>query len=231
MVMTCRHVAQLRDRHLDGELSASLSAEVHAHLLQCSTCRRQFEMYRACGEVIARDRSEPRLRPDFASRVVAQLGTMPKSKISPTVCALPLQTRRVLRERFWRLALSVSMPAAAAVLFLAVMIWPTSVPTGLVAGESIRRATDMPGVNTMTEPTADAVAETVRAANSISQLPRMLVDQARESVPSPSPATDAAAQKPEITLLNALLFPFNEALSSVETTDTAPADDDGIVRF
>lgn len=61
MVMTCRHVQQLRDSYLDGELSSSLMAEVHAHLLQCPECQRQVEMIRIAGHVIAGDRSEPAL--------------------------------------------------------------------------------------------------------------------------------------------------------------------------
>ncbi len=230
MVMNCRHVAQLRDRHLDGELSSSLSAEVHAHLLQCSGCRRQFEMFRACGEVIARDRAEPKLSPDFAAKLAARVVTTPRHSSATAFRAFPLQTRRALRERFWRLAMSVSLPAAAAMLFLTVLIWPTSDPTpaGLVAGYNSSRATDVVGMSNMAEPTADAVAEMVRAANSITQLPGMLVDQAREGVPDHAAPQ---APNPEITLLNALLFPFNEALDSNPEPEPAKTGDDGVVRF
>lgn len=226
MVMTCRHVASLRDRHLDGELSPSLSAEMHAHLLQCPACQRQFEMFRAVGEVIARDRVEPRLRPDFAGSVVARMSKHPVRKSQP----IKLHTRRDLRERFWRLAFSASIPAAAAMLFLAVLIWPTNEPTrGLVAGVSVR-ATDAAGVNDVAVPAVEAVNETVRAADSLTQMQRLIVDQARQGADGKSAMTGAES-KPEITLLNALLFPFNEAIEPVEEAKPESPKDDGVVRF
>jgi len=47
MSLTCRNVRQLHDAWLDGELSANMNAEVHAHLLQCPECQQQVEMIRA----------------------------------------------------------------------------------------------------------------------------------------------------------------------------------------
>lgn len=228
VVMTCRNVATLRDRHLDGELSPSLSAEMHAHLLQCPACQRQFEMFRTAGEVIARDRSEPKLRADFAAGVVARMSKAPASRNSQPI---RLHTRRDLRERFWRLAFSVSVPAAAAILFLGVLIWPISAPTksrGLVAGYVSTRATDAAGVNDVATPAVDAVNETMRTARSLTQMRGILVDQARPG-PGEAPAVSTeTVAKPEMTLLNALLFPFNEALEP-ETPETI--EDEGVVRF
>lgn len=228
MGMSCRNVVQLRDRHLDGDLSPSLSAEVHAHLLQCPACQRQHELYRATGEVIARDRSEPRLTDDFTARLLAAIESSPRRRPMGPV---RLQTRRALRERFWRLAFSVSVPAAAAMLFLGVMIWPTSEPVrnnGLVAGVSIR-ATDVVGMNEVADPAVSAVAETVRAAGSITEVQRLLVDQARLGVEERSLVVE-----PEMTLLRALLLPFSEVLdpSTQRENDknTTPAADD-VVRF
>lgn len=228
MVMTCRHVGQLRDRHLDGELSPSLAAEVHAHLLQCPACQRQFELYRSVGEVITRDRSEPKLAVDFTARVTAAVSKLPRSSQSQ----IRLHTRRALRERFWRLTKSAAIPAAAAMLFLAVLIWPTNEPTmpgGLVAGVSVR-ATEAVGVNDVADPALSAVNETVRAASSISRIQAILVEQARQT--GGEPKNFAAPPKPEITLLNALLFPFNEAIEPAAPHDgTAAPKDDGVIRF
>jgi len=221
VVLTCRNVAQLQDRHLDGELSASLSAEVHAHLLQCPACQRQHELYRTVGEVVGRDRSEPLLSADFASRVVAEFVANPPRSGSTV---LNIQTRRALRERFWRLAFSVSVPAAAAMLFLGVLIWPTTDvrgPRGLVAGVSVR-ATDAAGVNDVAAPAMNVVAETVRAAKSFSQMQQILVDEAK---PAFVPTVD-----PEVTLLNALFIPFTEALEPARPVEAKDADE-GIIRF
>ncbi len=226
--MSCRNAAQLRDRHLDGDLSPSLSAEVHAHLLQCPACQRQHELYRATGDVIARDRTEPRLSDDFAARLLAAIETSPRRR---PVGPVRLQTRRALRERFWRLAFSVSVPAAAAMLFLGVMIWPTTEAVrnnGLVAGVSIR-ATDALGMNEVADPAVSAVAETVRAAGSITEVQRLLVDQARLGVEG-----RPLVVEPEMTLLRALLLPFSEVLdpsAARESDRNSASTDDDIVRF
>ncbi|MBX3396039.1 MAG: zf-HC2 domain-containing protein [Phycisphaerae bacterium] len=227
-MMTCRHVGQLRDRHLDGDLSPSLAAEVHAHLLQCPACQRQFELHRCVGEVITRDRSEPKLPVNFTSRVTAALSQLPRSSQTP----IRLHTRRALRERFWRLTVSAAVPAAAAMLFLTLLIWPTnerSIPGGLVAGVSVR-ATEAVGVNDVADPALSAVNETVRAASSISRIQEIIVEQARQT--GGESKHSAGAAKPEITLLNALLFPFNEAIepATPHDADAAPKDD-GVVRF
>src|SRR6185436_13710965 len=73
MLMTCRNVRQLHDAFVDGELSASLTAEVHAHLLQCPECQHEIEMLRAATDVITQDHSEPIMDSGFASRVIAQM--------------------------------------------------------------------------------------------------------------------------------------------------------------
>ena len=139
VLMTCRHVAQLRDTYLDGELSPALTAELHAHLLQCPACQEHFEMFRACAELITKDRPEAKLDSGFASRVVAAL---PRPGVS--LPDLGLRTRRERRRRFWWRVAGAGLPAAAAVLFFTVLVWPTAAPNGSEASAR-GAATSAPG--------------------------------------------------------------------------------------
>ena len=223
--MTCRHVAQLKDVYLDGELSPSLTAEVHAHLLQCPECQEQFEMIRASAEVIAKDQPEPTLASGFAMRVLA---AMPKPEADGEQ-SRP-QTRREARKKFWRIVFAGSLPAAAAVLFFSVLIWPaneTTGPNGLVLGESVD-ATQATGLKTVTTPALDAVARTGHAAESLNQFLKLSVEEARHRV-------DAAVGKdgalPRITLTDIIFAPFRDFLKPVEESDVAPPDRPEIVRF
>lgn len=129
MAVTCRHVRQLHDAYLDGDLSASMNAEVHAHLLQCPACQQQVETVRACGDVIANDRSEPRLSGDFATRVLAELPAAPVLRLAP------VETRRTRRMRLLRGVMAGAMPAIAASLVFAVLLGPQiRVNPNVVAG-------------------------------------------------------------------------------------------------
>lgn len=145
MLMTCRHCRDLRDAVLDGELSESQVAEVHAHLLQCPECQQHIELMRACGDVIRKDRAVPRLPVDFTDRLLARL---PQHQI-----ALSSRQHRWMRVRRW--VEIGAIPAVAAGLALIVtlnshkpdVVSPSDVtvvltepvvsePMGLVAGES-----------------------------------------------------------------------------------------------
>ena len=117
--MTCRSFRQLFDGYLDGELSESQTAELHAHLLQCPLCQREVELMRAGGDVIALDTRGPRLSDDFTDRVMAEL----PARLAPA----PVQGRTFFRMR--RVA-EFGALAAAAVVALAV-VWnprPTANP-------------------------------------------------------------------------------------------------------
>lgn len=70
-MISCKHSRQLFDRYLDGELSPSLQAELHAHQIACSDCQSELAMMDACGDVIRHDRREPRLDDAFTDRVMA----------------------------------------------------------------------------------------------------------------------------------------------------------------
>ncbi|MEP0841497.1 MAG: zf-HC2 domain-containing protein [Phycisphaerae bacterium] len=109
-MITCQHARQLFDRYLDGELSASLQTELHAHRLSCSACQNELALVEACGDVIAMDFREPRVSLSFTDRVIlAQRGRRP---------APP--------RRWGRLVLYVGSPmaAAASVAFAVFMMMP-----------------------------------------------------------------------------------------------------------
>lgn len=217
MIMTCGHVRQLHDSYVDGELSPSLTAEVHAHLLQCPECQQQVEMTRACGTVIGEDTSEPVLGSGFASRVVAEL-----QKASPRGLGLE-ETRRSRRRRYWRVALSASLPAAAAVLFFGVLIWP-SPPTG-VAPEDVPLKIVLGHVG---EAPVKAMENTKRAGYDLKGLIEISLDGARRDVE----AGFRNAGGPGTTLWDVIFEPFTGLLD--DTPESEPGDDPDdtdIIRF
>lgn len=227
MLMTCRHVAQLRDVYLDGELSSSLTAELHAHVLQCPECQQHFEIFRACGEVVQKDAPPVQLDSGFASRVVAAL-----PRTHPLAPQSSLSTRRDRRRRFWQLAASTGAPAAAAVLFFAVIIWPSDAPeasSGRVHGVSAT-AIDATAVKAVVNPALDALEETGRAADSFSKLSMIVVDGARQDAEksAESPVTDP---KPESALLDVFLAPFRDVLHPVNRDAETEPESTDIVRF
>lgn len=97
-MITCLDAHRLFDRYLDGELSASLQTELHAHRLHCTVCQNELSLMEACGDVIAVDRCEPQVGASFTNRVLLanRAGKAPK--------------RRQWGRLFWM----VSTPTAAA---------------------------------------------------------------------------------------------------------------------
>ena len=73
VMIRCEQAEQLFDTYLDGTLSPSWTAELHAHQLDCSDCRRELAILKACGDVVATDRSEPRPSADFTDLVMGAL--------------------------------------------------------------------------------------------------------------------------------------------------------------
>ena len=223
MLMTCRHVRQLQDMFLDGELSPSMMAEVHAHLLQCPSCQKETEVLRACSDVIAKDRVDTNLAEDFTTRVLAAMP--PASGAS----AGQLVTRRSRRERLWRIALGGGLPAVAASLFFAVLIWPS--------GENLRptrvagMAVEASGVKSVVSPTLETAADAKRAAQSLNQLVEMSVrsatDDARQGLAAVS--TPAKASK-EPSVLDILLLPFSDLVPGVKN-EPASEGEEPVVRF
>ncbi len=223
MSMTCRNVLQLRDVYLDGELSPSLTAELHAHLLQCPECQQQIEMLRACGDVIAKGDPNPVLPSGFASRVVASLA---RDGSAPLSAGLP--TRRDRRQRYWRLAVSSFLPAAAAVLFLSVLIWPSEEPAGprtLVLG--VQKPADL--VDENIHPALSAVSQVKADAAILGEIVGLSVHEVRRDM--------AASRQPE-TPLSAFWevffeLPSRELLAPPPVTEEgpAPAADRKVIRF
>jgi len=70
-MITCQQARQLFDRYLDGDLSASLQAELHAHVLHCSPCQSRLAVLETCGDVIRMDRCEAPVGSAFTERVMA----------------------------------------------------------------------------------------------------------------------------------------------------------------
>ncbi len=166
MSVTCRHVRQLHDAYIDRELPAGLTAEVHAHLLQCPVCQREVEMVRACGGVIAADRAEPQLDAGFTARMAAMVAERAATK---TIPFKQVETRRDRRWRRMRSFAMTAIPAVAAMLFFAILIRPgdeTPAPATAVRGVTVEQA----GVKGMVEPTLSALNETRQAVQDFNQL-------------------------------------------------------------
>lgn len=113
-MITCQHARHLFDSYLDGELSANLQTELHAHRLNCTACQNELALLEACGDVIAMDRREPQLSMSFTDRVLlAQRGRrMPK--------------RRRWGRSFW--LVGSPLAAAASVAFMLSVIAPPTRP-------------------------------------------------------------------------------------------------------
>ena len=46
-MITCQHARHLFDSYLDGELSANLQTELHAHRLNCTSCQNELALLEA----------------------------------------------------------------------------------------------------------------------------------------------------------------------------------------
>ncbi len=71
--MDCKQARNLFDAYLDGELSAGLATELHAHRLGCASCRHELAVMEVAGHMIASGADDPRLEADFADRLLACL--------------------------------------------------------------------------------------------------------------------------------------------------------------
>lgn len=235
--MTCRHCRHLQDAFQDGELSESQAAEVHAHLLQCAECQREFELVRACAHVIATDDSDgARLSVNFAQRV---LNSLPAERFAPTT-----SRQRWLRVRRW-MEYGLA-PAAAAVLAFAVLIAPPRTAftgagdeltrsnennRGLVLGES-SRITDAlfePEVNSAID---DSLHELGHVATRMKSFCRRTLETAAEELDRSAADESAAPQDSQrvsdddfvIELIRPFFDLFNPPV-------TVPSHDEDIERF
>ena len=213
--MTCRGFREVQNAYLDGELDAALTAEVHAHLLQCPECQQQVAVVRACGDVIRVDRRAPRLSGNFTDRLMASLPARYAGHSAG-------ERRRLMIRRFMQLGVA---PAAAAALALAAIGgWrshhtpaaPTITPA--VAGVSARITDAMPEV--------DHVVSTVDSSlQQFQQMPgqlRALCEGALQS------GAGSAAHQPGSSFVEQLLHPLYELLDPPVLR--TPSEDD-VERF
>ena len=220
MSVTCRHVRQLHDAYVDRELPAGLTAEVHAHLLQCPACQREVEMVRAFGGVIAADRSEPQLDAGFTARMAAVVAERAATK------SIPFRKVETRRERRWRQLRSfakTAVPAVAAMLFFAILIKPSSetpATATAVRGVTVEQA----GVKGVVEPTLNAVNETRQAVADFNQLFEFAAtDACNGATRAMGRSTDATSS--EGSLIDFFLPTLNEMMRPAEG-NPAPAEDD-----
>ncbi len=219
--MTCRHVRKFRDAYLDDELSPSLTAEIHAHILQCPACQREVEMVRVSGDVIANDESEPVLPTDFANRIVSSLPNVTPGSMSG------LLTRRARRRRLWRSAAGMSLPIAAALLFFLVLVWPTA--TGdrrppAVAGAS---AVSAVGAGEVVNSGLSAWKETRQAAEEMNRIMGYSIAEARDNVREQLDKTP----KPSVSITDILIDPITGLLDAAVHEVSDQADEQDVVRF
>ncbi len=125
-MIRCEQAERIFDAYADGMLSPSWTAELHAHQLECTDCRRELALIRVCGDVVATDRREPQPSTDFANQVMAAWGQ---------------QRRRVLPwpRRVARLAVGLGTAAAAAMVALVILV-PLEAPQRptAVAGATVQ---------------------------------------------------------------------------------------------
>lgn len=225
-MLTCRQVQNLHHQFIDGALSASLVAEVHAHLLQCPACQREVEISRAAAHVLAKDFPEPTLDSGFASRVVAAMAE------KRPVRASTVKHRREQSSRWRRFAMVGSLPAAAAVVFLAILIWPSDdKATRDVRVLGASSVVDAVGVKDIADPTLEAVAGARDAAQSLNQLLQISANEARQTMQDGLREIDSAAPRTEPPSLMELFFqPFDEVLRP-EKPATAKDGEKKVIRF
>lgn len=232
MSVTCRNVEHLYDGYIDGELSAALTAEVQAHLLQCPECQRKVEFLRAAGNVIATDRTEPSLSQDFARDVLAAL-----PQAAPAAPVSLFLTRRQRRQRWVTRAVAGFWPAVAAMLAVAALILPPSRPTAvsgqrLVAGRSEHRPVDTLGVRSLVAPTLTTLTNTGRMASNLQGLYEITLNEARTNWPAavaiPNPPPSSAGEK---GVFMELLHPFVDMLTPTPQPQSKPTESADVVRF
>ncbi len=122
--MNCGRFQKMIDSYLDSRLSGSLLAEFHAHRLNCRHCSRLVSMLQAAGDVIAQDHCEPKIRLDFADRLLAAMPTARKTDRSLWLVRLT--------------AGAAGLAAAAAIMIAALLPAQAPVPHGTaIAGKVV----------------------------------------------------------------------------------------------
>jgi hypothetical protein len=158
-------------------------------------------MVRVAGNVIAHDRSEPGPPKGLADRVVASLPNLTAgSKVN-------LLTRRTRRRKMWQRAFSAGLPAAAAMIFFCVLIWPIDRqdlrPT-MVKGKAVEAV----GATSVVDSTLGVLNQTRRTAESVDRIIAVSTDTASRSVQA---TLDQLKSRP-MSFLDIFLEPFSGLL-------------------
>lgn len=175
-MITCQHAHQLFDRYLDGELSASLQTELHAHRLSCTACQGELSLMEACGDVIAMDVCEPRMSTSFTDRVV-----------------LAQRARQVRRPRRWGRMVWLTgspMAAAASLAFTLFLIMPdghtrkTAIKNGSQAAPAVVQELLQQGGRKLTHAEQIELARTpeMPAVNFVESLLAPVVERSRDTL-------------------------------------------------
>jgi len=124
-MITCQDARHLFSRYLEDDLPSSLQTELHAHQLNCPSCRDELAMLETCGNVIALDRREPKPDEAFTERVLAAR----RAQLADT---RPYRRSRLL----WYGGPSLAAAGIALVFFIAVP-WSGQGPKTVISGEKV----------------------------------------------------------------------------------------------
>jgi hypothetical protein len=120
-MINCKDAKHLFGRYLDGQLSASLQTELHAHRLQCSDCQNELALLEACGDVIALDRREPLVSASFTDRVLLAR----RAQLKPM-------------KRHWSRTMAIygsPVAAAACIALMFSVVRPMPLPTAILTAQ------------------------------------------------------------------------------------------------
>ncbi len=213
-MITCPDTRQLFDRYLDDQLSPSLQAELHAHVLQCNDCQNELAILEACGDVVRLDRREPVLSGSFTDRVLAARRTQ--------LAVKPPRSRRLI----YALGMPVAAAASIALAFLltAPVVKDQPVPPGTAL---VSTSGDVaPVLPRETVIAADAIAAPVSFRDELTKLTeRTFTPEARAELKN-------TPEMPALSFFDALLAPVMEGTRhAVEGTRRTAADIELLIRF
>ena len=124
-MIECRQADNLIDAYLNEELSASWTAELHAHLIACPRCSRELALLDACRDVIATDRIGPVPSEGFTGRVLAASREMFS------------QGARARRRRPFSVWAGAGLAAAAVLALMALPLATIERPGTLIRSEEV----------------------------------------------------------------------------------------------
>ncbi|NLX23148.1 MAG: hypothetical protein GXY55_15965 [Phycisphaerae bacterium] len=213
-MITCSDTRRLFDRYLDDQLSPSLQAELHAHVVHCSDCQNELAILEACGDVVRLDRREPVLSVSFTDRVMA-------ARRAQVVAKAP-------RSR--RLVYAVGMPMAAAasvvLAFLLSIQGVTDQP--LQSGDTLVAVVD----TAATAPPPETAVAAITVAAPVQFQQELTKLTAKKLAPEAQEELRNTPEMPALSFFDALLAPVMEGTRhAVEGTRRTAADLELLIRF